>query len=99
MKASIAIQIEPNLPDDYEAVKVVDKVIDYIRSTGLHYYVGPSETSIEGDSLEELIDILKQCVLVAAQAGSAKVSGYVKLVYKPEGSVLTIDEKVTKHHQ
>ena len=36
---------------------------------------------------------------VGAKAGAAKVSGYVKLVYKPEGQVLTIDEKVTKHHQ
>ena len=48
MRASIAIQIEPNCQDDYEAVRIVDEVIDYIRSTGLHYYVGPSETSSRG---------------------------------------------------
>ena len=41
MKTSIAIQIEPNMPNDQEAVRVVDAVIDYIRSTGLHHYVGP----------------------------------------------------------
>ena len=99
MKTSIAIQIEPNMPNDQEAVRVVDAVIDYIRSTGLHYYVGPCETALEGDDLHQLLDILEECVYVAAQAGSAKVSGYVKLVYKEEGSVLTIDEKVTKHHQ
>lgn len=99
MKASIAIQIEPNQRSDRECVRIVDEVIDYIRSTGLHYYVGPSETSIEGDDLHQLIDILENCMRVAAKAGSDKVSGYVKLVYKPEGSVLTIDEKVTKHHQ
>ena len=99
MRASIAIQIEPNCQDDYEAVRIVDEVIDYIRSTGLHYYVGPSETSIEGDDLHQLIDILEHCMEVAAKAGSEKVSGYVKLVYKPNGAVLTIDEKVTKHHQ
>ncbi len=99
MRASMAIQIEPNCPDDKEAVRIVDEVIDAIRSTGLHYYVGPSETSIEGDDLHQLMEILENCVRVAAKAGSAKVSGYVKLVYKPEGSVLTIDEKVTKHHQ
>ena len=92
MKTSIAIQIEPNMPNDQEAVSVVDAVIDYIRSTGLHYYVGPCETAIEGDDLHQLLDILEHCVYVAAQAGSAKV-------YKEEGSVLTIDEKVTKHHQ
>lgn len=99
MRASIAIQIEPNQQSDQEAVRIVDEVIDYIRSTGLHYYVGPSETSIEGNDLHQLLDILENCMKVAARAGSAKVSGYVKLVYKPEGDVLTIDEKVTKHHK
>ena len=66
MRASIAIQIEPNCQDDYEAVRIVDEVIDYIRSTGLHYYVGPSETSIEGDDLHQLIDILEYCMQLAA---------------------------------
>lgn len=99
MKASVAIQSLPQADNDQELVRMVDEVIDYIRSTGLHYYVGPSETSIEGDDLHQLIDILEHCMEVAAQAGSEKVSGYVKLVYKPHGAVLTIDEKVTKHHQ
>ena len=27
------------------------------------------------------------------------VSAYVKVVYKPEGDVLTIEKKITKHHQ
>ena len=99
MKASIAIQIEPNMPNDREAVRVVDEVIDYIRSTGLHYYVGPCETAVEGDDLAQLLDILQNCMLVAAKAGSAKISAYAKVLYKPEGNVLTIDEKVTKHHQ
>ena len=32
-----------------EVIRIVDEVIDYIKSTGLSYYVGPCETSIEGD--------------------------------------------------
>ena len=99
MKASIAIQIEPNLQDNAEVIRVVDEVIDYIRFTGLSYYVGPCETAIEGDSLDELIDILRECMKVANRAGSERVSAYVKLNYKPEGAVLGIDEKVSKHHQ
>ncbi len=98
MNASIAIQILPNKQDDQETIRIVDEVIDYIRSTGLHYYVGPSETSIEGDDLHQLIDILENCMTTAAKAGSDSVSAYVKLEYRPERSVLTIDEKVTKHH-
>ena len=37
MKASVAIQIEPNMPTSAEAIRVVDEVIYNIRSTGLHY--------------------------------------------------------------
>lgn len=99
MKASIAIQIVPSCQDDSETVRIVDEVIDYIRSTGLHYFVGPSETSIEGEDLHQLTEIMEHCIQVAAQAGSSKVSAYCKLVYKPDGTVLTIDEKITKHHE
>ena len=35
MKASIAIQILPQVTDKDELVRIVDEVIDYIRSTGL----------------------------------------------------------------
>ena len=99
MKASIAIQIVPNCQDDYETVRIVDEVIAYIRSTGLNYYVGPFETTIEGDNYDQLMDIVKECQHVAVRAGAPKVSAYIKVVYEPEGEILTIDQKVTKHHQ
>ena len=99
MKASVAIQILPNMGSDGETIRVVDEVIDCIRATGLNYYVGPFETTVEGEDLHQLVELVERCVQTAAEAGSAKVSAYVKLAYKPEGSILTIDEKVTKHHQ
>ena len=99
MKASIAIQIEPNQQNEREGVRIVDEVIDYIRSTGLHYYVGPFETTIEGDDYDQLMDIMKECQHVAIRAGAPKVSAYIKVVYEPEGEILTIDKKVTKHHE
>ena len=40
MNASVAIQVLPNVQDDDEVIRIVDEVIDYIKSTGLHYYVG-----------------------------------------------------------
>ena len=49
MNASVAIQVLPTVTDEDEVIRIVDAVIDYIRSTGLNYYVGPCETSIEGD--------------------------------------------------
>lgn len=99
MQASVAIQVLPAAKNDEELVRIVDEVIDYIKSTGLHYYVGPFETTIEGESYDQLMDIVKECQHVAIKAGAPKVSAYVKVVYEPEGEILTIDKKVTKHHQ
>ena len=99
MTASVAIQVLPETQSEDELIRIVDEVIDYIKSTGYNYYVGPFETTIEGDSYDELMDIVKECQKVAINAGCASVSAYVKVVYKPEGGVLTIDKKVTKHHQ
>ncbi len=98
MNASVAIQVLPKVNDDEEVIRIVDEVIDYIRSTGLHYYVGPCETSIEGD-YDQLMDIIKECQKIAVRAGADAVSAYVKINYRPKGDVLTIERKVTKHHR
>lgn len=99
MKASVAIQTLPSAKNDDELVAMVDEVIDYIKSTGLNYYVGPFETTIEGEDYDQLMDIVKECQHVAIRAGAPKVAAYIKVVYEPEGEILTIDKKVTKHHE
>lgn len=99
MNVSVAIQVLPQTDSEKELVRIVDEVIAYIASTGLSYYVGPFETTIEGNSYDQLMDIVKECQKVAIKAGCASVSAYIKVVYTPDGEVLTIDEKVTKHHQ
>ena len=98
MNASVAIQVLPKVNGDEEVIRVVDEVIAYIQSTGHNYVVGPCETSIEGD-YDELMEIIKECQKVAVRAGAESVSAYVKINYKPEGEVLSIEKKVTKHHQ
>ncbi len=98
MNASVAIQVLPKAENDEELIRIVDEVIDYIKGTGLSYYVGPCETSIEGD-YEELMQVIAECQRVAVRAGAKEVSAYVKISYRPEGEVLTIERKVTKHHQ
>ena len=60
MKASVAIQTLPKAENDEELVRIVDEVIDYIKSTGLNYYVGPFETTIEGEDYDQLMDIVKE---------------------------------------
>lgn len=98
MNASVAIQVLPKTDSDEELIRIVDEVIAYIKSKGLSCSVGPFETTIEGD-YDELMDIIKECQYVAVKAGAKEVSAYVKVVYKPEGDVLTIEKKITKHHR
>ena len=98
MNASVAIQVLPKVDGDEEVIRVVDEVIAYIKSTGLSYFVGPCETSIEGD-YDELMEIIKECQHVAVRAGAKSVSAYIKVNYRPEGDVLTNEKKVTKHHR
>ena len=99
MKASVAIQVLPTTDSEKDLVRIVDEVIAYIKSTGLNCSVGPFETTIEGESYDELMEIVANCQKVAINAGCDSVSAYVKIVYNPEGEVLTIDKKITKHHQ
>ena len=97
MSASIAIQVLPKVETDEEICRGVDEVIAYIQGTGLHYQVGAFETTIEGESYDELMDIAKECLKVAVRAGAPKVSAYIKVVYRPEGDILTIEQKTGKY--
>ncbi|HHZ02121.1 MAG TPA: thiamine-binding protein [Tissierellia bacterium] len=98
MEASVAIQVLPQVEGNEEVVRVVDSIIDYIKSTGLNYYVGPFETTIEGN-YNELMEIVKNCQLIAVKEGAPSVISYVKIFFNPNGGVLTIEEKISKHHQ
>ena len=97
MSASIAIQILPKVETDAEVVRIVDDVIAYIQSTGLTYQVGAFETTVEGESYDELMDIAKECLKVAVRSGAPKVSAYIKAVYRPDGDILTIAQKTGKY--
>ena len=97
MSASIAIQILPKVETDEEVVRIVDDVIAYIQSTGLTYQVGAFETTIEGENYDELMDIAKECLKVAVRSGAPKVSAYIKAVYRPNGDILTIEQKTSKY--
>ena len=48
-EASIAIQVVPKAPNNEEAVRIIDAVIAHLKGSGLPTYVGPFETSVEGD--------------------------------------------------
>ena len=95
--ASLAIQVLPKVEGE-EVIRVVDEVIAYIKSTGLNTFVGPFETTIEGD-FDQLMDIAKECKKICIRAGAPSVMSYMKVAYNPGEGVWSIDKKVTKHHQ
>ena len=97
MNTSIAIQVLPKVATNEETVRIVDEVIAYIKSFGLHTEVGPFETTIEGD-YDTLMEILKGCSQICVDTGAPSVMTYVKINYAPSG-ILTMEEKTTKHRE
>jgi uncharacterized protein YqgV (UPF0045/DUF77 family) len=96
IEASIAIQVLPGVRGEEEVIRVVNEVIAYIKSKGLHTVVGPFETTVEGD-YDTLMEIVKECQLVCLRAGAPSVMSYVKIALNKESGVLSIDKKTAKH--
>lgn len=96
-EASMAIQMLPNTPEKSIDIRVIDKVIENIQSKGVSMVVCPFETVIEA-SLNEILDILKESILIAEKEGSTSLLTYVKIAYNPLG-VMTIDEKTSKYNK
>ena len=97
-QCSIAIQVLPQVEGQHqgEFLRVIDKVIANIVASGLHYVVGPFETTVEGD-FDELMDLIKRSQEICIEEGAYSVSSYVKIVYAPQRKVYSIDEKIGKY--
>ncbi len=98
MSTSIALQVLPTVTDDRELCRIVDTAIGRIQASGLSHHVGPFETSVEGADLDTLMDLVKECIRTAAEAGAPEVNAYLKVAYRPDRALLTIDEKIGKYH-
>jgi uncharacterized protein YqgV (UPF0045/DUF77 family) len=96
-EASLAIQTLPQSVDGDEVARIVDKVIAYIKSTGLTSFVGPFETTIEG-GFDELMDIAAECQRICIREGAPGLLTYMKMAYNPAGGLWSIEQKVAKHH-
>lgn len=90
---NVSLQVLPSVPEE-RLYPVVDKVIEYIASTGVKYVVGPMETTMEGD-LDTLLEIVKKAQYICTQEGASRVVSVVKIDYKSEG--VTINEKIGKY--
>lgn len=96
IKASVAIQVIPDAENNKEKLKIIDEVIAYIESSGLKMFVSPFETTIEGD-FDKLMEIVKNCQLIAIKSGAKGVKSYVKIFFNPNDGILTINEKTDKY--
>lgn len=90
---NVSLQVVPVVPEE-KVYSVVDKVIEYIDSTGVKYIVGPMETTMEGD-LDILLEIVKKAQHICVEEGASRVISVVKIDYKSEG--VTINEKIGKY--
>jgi uncharacterized protein YqgV (UPF0045/DUF77 family) len=93
----MAIQVLPKTASDGELLRIVDAVIAYIKGTGLNCFVGPFETTVEGD-FEALLAIAAETQKLCVREGAESVSTYIKFTYNPHGGVWPIAFKVDKHH-
>ncbi|MDR1444993.1 MAG: thiamine-binding protein [Treponema sp.] len=97
-EASIAIQVLPSAAGGEEVIRIVDKVIEYLKGTGTNAFVGPFETTIEG-SFDRLWEIAGECQKICIREGAGSVSTYVKSFYNPKNGVWSIEKKTAKHHE
>jgi uncharacterized protein YqgV (UPF0045/DUF77 family) len=95
-EASLAIQVLPQSVTNDEVLRIVDKVIAYIKAAGLPTVVGPFETVIEGD-FDKLMEIATECQRICIREGAHGLLTYMKMAYNTDGGVWSIDEKTAKH--
>ena len=96
-QASIAIQMLPRVEGE-QVIRIVDAVIAHIKDSGLVYFVGPFETTVEGE-FNTLWELAKRCHLICIEEGAPEVISYIKVFYNPTEGVWPIDKKVAKHEQ
>ena len=67
---NVSVQVLPLVEDAYP---IVDKAIEAIQASGVKYEVGPLETTLEGDDLDQLIEVAK----AAHREGTSRVIRHV----------------------
>jgi uncharacterized protein (TIGR00106 family) len=89
---NVGVQVLPLVEDLYP---IVDKAIEAIKASGVRYEVGPLETTLEGDDLDQLLEVAKSAHRACFEAGAKKVITIIKIADAIEGT--TIEEKVKKY--
>ncbi len=92
-EATLSIQIIPVVPEE-QIYPLVDQAIAMISASGFTYWIGPSETTIEGD-LTSMLELVQKLLRSTYGAGASRIISHIKIDYKPSG--VTIDEKIHKY--
>ncbi len=91
---NVGVQVLPLVEDPYA---VVDKAIEAIQASGVKYEVGPLETVLEGDDLDQLIEVAKAAHRACFAAGAGKVVTIIKIADALAGT--SIEGKVGKYRR
>ena len=83
---NLSLKVMPRVRggDKARTYAIVDKVLEYIRTTGLPYFTGPSETTIEGE-LDPLLDILRDAQRICVREGADQVFTIAHVSYREDG--------------
>lgn len=92
---SIALQILPQYTNQEVTLKVVDRVISYLKSHCKQVEVSAFETTIIGE-YDEMMAVLKGAIELAGEY-YPRLFANIKISYNHGGSVLGIEDKVSKH--
>ena len=91
---NVGVQVLPLVEDAYP---IVDRAIEVIRASGVKYEVGPLETTLEGDDLDQLLEVAKSAHRACFKAGADKVVTIIKIADALAGT--SIEEKVGKYRK
>jgi uncharacterized protein (TIGR00106 family) len=90
---NVSVQVLPLTEDAYP---IVDRAIEVIADSGVHFEVGAMETVMEG-SLDRLMEVAKKAHLACFEAGAGRVVTLIKIGDQIQGT--TIEEKVGKYRK
>ncbi len=91
---NVGVQVLPLVEDVYP---IVDKAIEAIHASGVKYEVGPLETTLEGDDLDQLLEVAKSAHRTCFKAGAGKVVTIIIIADALEGT--SIEGKVGKYRK
>ncbi|QSX08840.1 thiamine-binding protein [Alkalibacter rhizosphaerae] len=90
---NVSLQILP-IGEEEISLERIDRVLEYIGSTGVKYLVGPMETTMEGP-YHQLMDIVAKAQDICFKEGAGRVVSVIKVDAKKTG--VTMDEKIKKY--